>query len=57
MIIADVVTLLNDIFFEALRFIVILALIVLAIFLGAKLRKFVDSKKAAKEQKDGTVEE
>lgn len=56
MIIADVIALLNDIFFESLRFIVILALIVLAIFLGAKLRKFVDRKKVAKEQ-DNTLEE
>ncbi len=50
MIIAEgVYTLLNDIWFEALRFIIILALVILAIVLGAKLRKLHDRKKAAKE--------
>ncbi len=49
MILADIYTLLNDVFFEIIRFIGILALVVLAIFLGANIRKFVDRKKAAKE--------
>lgn len=49
MILADVYTLLNDVFFEVIRFIGILAVVVLAIFLGAAIRKFVDKKKAAKE--------
>lgn len=49
MILADVYTLLNDVFFEVIRFIGILAVVVLAVFLGATIRKFVDKKKAAKE--------
>lgn len=49
MILADVYTLLNDVFFEILRFVGILAVVVLAVCLGATLRKVVDKKKAAKE--------
>ena len=49
MILADVYTLLNDVFVELLKFIVILAAAVLAIFCGAKIRNVVDKKKAAKE--------
>lgn len=49
MILADVYTLLNDVFFEILRFVGILAVVVLAVFVGATLRKVVDKKKAAKE--------
>lgn len=56
MILADVYTLLNDVFFEVLRFIVILAAAVLAIFLGAALRKFVDKKKAAKEHNASNIQ-
>lgn len=49
MILADVYTLLNDVFVESLKFIVILLAAVLAIVLGAKIRNVVDKKKAAKE--------
>ena len=51
MILADVVFLLNDIWFEVLRFVVIAALIVLAVFLGYNLRKLTDKIKASKEAK------
>ena len=49
MILADVYTLLNDVFVESLKFIVILVAAVVAILLGAKIRNVVDKKKAAKE--------
>lgn len=45
MIMADVYDLLNDVFFEVIRFALIAALMVLAIFLGVKLRKHHDNKK------------
>ena len=51
MILADVIFLLNDIWFEVLRFVVIAALIVLAVFLGYNLRKLTDKIKASKEAK------
>lgn len=51
MILADVVFLLNDIWFEVLRFVVIAALIVLAVFLGYNLRKLTDKIKASQEAK------
>ena len=51
MILADVVVLLNDIWFEVLRFVAIAALIVLAVFLGYNLRKLTDKIKASKEAK------
>ncbi|MGN0375882.1 MAG: hypothetical protein ACI4EN_10330 [Butyrivibrio sp.] len=57
MILADIYTLFNDVFFELLRFIVILAAVVLAIFLGATLRKFVDRKKAAKENISSAIQD
>ena len=49
MILADVYTLLNDLFSESLRFIVILVAAVIAVICGAAVRKAVDKKKAAKE--------
>ena len=51
MILADVVFLLNDIWFEVLRFVVIAALSVLAVFLGYNLRKLTDKIKASQEAK------
>ena len=51
MILADVIFLLNDIWFEVLRFVVIAALIVLAVFLGYNLRKLTDKIKAFIEAK------
>ena len=39
----------GDIIFEVARAVALLAIIVLAIFLGAKLRKITDRKKAQKE--------
>ncbi len=48
MILADVYVLLNDIFFEVVRFLAIAALIVLAVFLGSRLRKLTDKIKASK---------
>lgn len=51
MILADVIFLLNDIWFEVLRFVVIAALIVLAVFLGYNLRKLTDKIKASQEAK------
>ena len=51
MILADVVFLLNDIWFEVLRFVVIAALTVLAVFLGYNLRKLTDKIKASQEAK------
>ena len=51
MILADVVFLLNDIWFEVLRFVVIAVLIVLAVFLGYNLRKLTDKIKASQEAK------
>ena len=50
MILADVYVLLNDIFFEVVRFLAIAALIVLAVFLGSRLRKLTDKIKASKEK-------
>ena len=52
MILADVIPLLNDIWFEVLRFVIIAALIVLAVFLGYNLRKLTDKIKASKEAKN-----
>ena len=49
MILADVYDLLNNLFVQVLKFVFIAALIVLVVFLGAKLRKYVDKKKSAKE--------
>lgn len=46
MITADIVDLLNDIFSESVRLVFLLALILLAIFLGKKLRDRKDSKTA-----------
>lgn len=59
MILADVYTLLNDIFFEVIRFVAIAALIVLAVFLGSRLRRLVDKIKASKKKNspDAVVEE
>lgn len=45
MIMADIYDLLNDVFFEVIRFVLIGALMVLAISLGVKLRKHHDNKK------------
>lgn len=39
----------GDVIFEVVRAIIMLGLIVLAIFLGARLRKITDRKKAQKE--------
>ena len=49
MILADVYTLLNDLFFESVRLIVILVAVIVAVICGAAVRKAVDKKKAAKE--------
>lgn len=40
--------LVGEIVYEAVRFIIMLALLVLAVFVGGKLRKAADAKKAAK---------
>ena len=40
--------LVGEIAYEAVRFIIMLALLVLAVFVGGKLRKAADTKKAAK---------
>ncbi len=56
MITADVYTLLNDIFFEVIRFVGILALVILAIFLGGKLRKLHDRKKSEKDAAAQTMD-
>lgn len=50
MILADAYTLFNDIFFEVIRFVAIGALIVLAVFLGSRLRRLTDKIKASKEK-------
>ena len=41
-------TLVGEIAYEAVRFVIMLALLVLAVFVGGKLRKASDAKKAAK---------
>ena len=38
----------GEIAYEAVRFVIMLALLVLAVFVGGKLRKAADAKKAAK---------
>lgn len=40
--------LVGEIAYEAVRFVIMLALLVLAVFVGGKLRKAADVKKAAK---------
>ena len=40
--------LVGEIAYEAVRFVIMLALLVLAVFVGGKLRKAADGKKAAK---------
>ena len=40
--------LVGEIAYEAVRFVIMLALLVLAVFVGGKLRKATDAKKAAK---------
>lgn len=57
MILADVYVLLNDIFFEVVRFLAIAALIVLAVFLGSRLRKLTDKIKASKEKNSPDAED
>ena len=57
MILADVYTLLNDIFFEVVRFVAIAALIVLAVFLGSRLCKLTVKIKASKEKDSPDVED
>lgn len=47
MVLADIYDLLNDLFFQSLRFIIIAAVVGAAIFIGIKLRKRHDAKKAA----------
>ena len=47
MVLADIYDLLNDLFFQSLRFIIIAAVAGVAIFIGIKLRKRHDAKKAA----------
>lgn len=54
MVLADIYDLLNDLFFQSLRFIIIAAVAGVAIFIGIKLRKRHDAKKAAE---DVTAEE
>lgn len=51
MILADVYDLLNSIFFQIAEFVAIAALIVLAVFIGSRLRKLYDRKKGGKKQK------
>lgn len=41
-------TLVGEIAYEAVRFVIMLALLVLAVFVGGKLRKASDAKKVAK---------
>lgn len=40
--------LVGEIAYESVRFVIMLALLVLAVFVGGKLRKAADAKKAAK---------
>ena len=41
-------TLVSELIFEAVKFVVMLGLLVLAVFAGGKIRKGLDAKKAAK---------
>lgn len=51
MILADIYDLLNDLFSESVKFIMIAALAGLAVFIGIRLRKHTDAKKAEKAEK------
>ena len=53
MVLADIYDLLNDVFFQSVRFIGIAACAGLAIFLGIKLRKHMDAKKKSTEINNG----
>lgn len=55
MITAELSMLAGDIIFETVRFIVFAALIVLAVFLGSRLRKIYDKSKAKKEAAEAAV--
>ena len=49
-------TLVSELIFEAVKFVVMLGLLVLAVFAGGKIRKGLDAKKAAKQEEQGTFE-
>lgn len=49
MILADVYDLLNDVFVQVLKFVLLAAVIVLAVYIGTTLRKKHDAKVAAAE--------
>ena len=45
-------TLVSELIFEAVKFVVMLGLLVLAVFAGGKIRKGLDAKKAAKQEEE-----
>lgn len=45
-------TLVSELIFEAVKFVVMLGLLVLAVFAGGKIRKELDAKKAAKQEEE-----
>lgn len=45
-------TLVSELIFEAVKFVVMLGLLVLAVFAGCKIRKGLDAKKAAKQEEE-----
>ena len=55
MIAAQLNALAGDIIFEVVRFIALAAVIVLAVFLGSRLRKIYDKSKARKEAAENTA--
>ena len=47
----------GEIAYEVVRFVIMLALLVLAVFVGGKLRKAADAKMAASENKEKEITE
>ena len=45
-------TLVSELIFEAVKFVVMLGLLVLAVVAGGKIRKGLDSKKSAKQEEE-----
>ena len=45
-------TLVSELIFEAVKFVVMLGLLVLAVFAGGKMRNGVDAKQAAKQEEE-----
>ena len=48
-------TLVSELIFEAVKFVVMLGLFVLAVFAGGKIRKGLDAKKAAKQEEESSA--